>query len=73
MKNLFVSDEQAIISIQGIRYITKEDSIAYQLSTKSYYYLKIAYKGQEKNITYDDPKKRDDLFNQLKTRLGEGK
>lgn len=67
MKNQYVSDNQVVFSLQGIRAVSKEDYVFQGATPK--YKLTVEYKGLTKTITYTNDKDRDKLFWQLTNEL----
>jgi hypothetical protein len=62
----YVNDDSWGFSIQGLRWIAKEDSV---WDTKEKFGLEVAYKGQIKKVYYKNKKKRDEVFDKATAAL----
>jgi hypothetical protein len=62
----YISDDQVIINLQGLRWVKKSDT---QYTTYNNYGLEWDYKGGHGTHTYTSQEKRDEMFNRLRTAL----
>jgi hypothetical protein len=62
----YISDEQVIINLQGLRWCKKSDA---QYINYVHYGLEWDYKGGHGTHTYNDKEKRDEMFNRLRAAL----
>lgn len=60
-----VSDNTAIINVQGIRYIQKVKSNRFSPNDTGEYGITITYKGNSTSIWYQHEHQRDDTFAKL--------
>lgn len=63
MSSLYVADRKAVVSIQGLRYIVKSDYRDYK--GKESFALKVAYKGENREIVYKDQRERDVMYDRI--------
>jgi len=66
-KRQYVSDSVCMVALQGLRYVSKEDT---NWSNKTDYNLEVSYKGLTKRFQYGTEKKlRDDMFDSISSAL----
>ena len=64
---MYLSDDQTIISLVGLRYVSKDDVLSpYYQDT---YHLELAYKGQIKRLSYRNKEERDSIFDKIALHL----
>lgn len=67
MRKQFVSDSVCIVALQGLRYVTKDDT---HWSNKTDYNIEVSYKGLTKRFAYGtEQKMRDDMFDAISKEL----
>lgn len=63
MPQQFVSDDQVIINIQGLRYVSKKDT--HYSKNENYYHLNWNFKGASGEHIYGNIAARDAMFDKL--------
>ena len=68
--NIYVSDEQVIVNIQGIRYVTwGESTTTYLTSAGKPWYLSVTYKGNHQSFSYRTENEARAMFNKLRVAM----
>lgn len=62
---IYAKDDQAIISIAGLRMVTKSDSYYASKGGRDAFYLELDYRGLSKRIEYESKEARDKIFSDL--------
>ena len=59
---LYVADDKALVTTQGLRWVSKTEHHYGERSTWS---IEVAYKGQTKAIAYEDQASRDAMYDAI--------
>ena len=68
MSRNYVIDNEFIISVEGIRTVSKTEYISVAQGFEKYY-LEVEYKGLSKKFVYAEKDKRDKTFDEIVSRL----
>jgi hypothetical protein len=66
--NTCISDDDVIVNIQGIRYVTWGESTSY-LNPGKHFYVTITYKGNHQSFAYTTEEKAKNLFNKIRAAM----
>ena len=64
--NLCVSDDDVIINIQGIRYVTWGENRSLSYVATAPFYVQISYKGNHQSFGYQTKEKAEAIFNKIR-------
>lgn len=61
----YAFDEQSIIAIEGLRMVTKSDSLYSYKGGRDAFFLELEYRGLSKRVEYANKETRDKIFSDL--------